>query len=90
MRAVLITTEWRGVFFGYLAEGQDATDRTLVNVSNAKMAIYWGTERGFMQLAHTGPTSSSKISAPANLPAIHGVTAVFDVTSEAEQAWLKA
>ena len=50
------------------------------------MAIYWGTNRGLMELAETGPTKTSKISARADLD-VRKVTAVFEVTPEAAAKW---
>ena len=81
-RPVIVTTEHRGVFFGY------ATDTTgdRFALKRARMAIYWGTTGGLMQLAETGPTQTSKISARADLE-IRKVTAVFEVTPEAAKAW---
>ena len=81
-RPVIICTEHRGVFFGY------ATDTTgdRVNLRAARMAIYFGTQRGVMQLAETGPTSSSKISSRADIE-VRKITAVFEVTPAAVKAW---
>jgi len=50
------------------------------------MAIYWGTTRGVMELANTGPTEKSRISLPADIE-VRGVTAVFEVTPEAAAKW---
>jgi hypothetical protein len=81
-RPVIICTEHRGVFFGY------ATDTTgdTVKLSRARMGIYWGTTRGVMELAETGPTPKSKISARADIE-VRKVTAVFEVTPEAAAKW---
>lgn len=84
-RPVIICTQHRGVFFGY---SKDTTgDR--INLRGARMAIYFGTQRGVMQLAETGPTSSSKISARADIE-VRSITAVFEVTPVAVEAWEKA
>lgn len=64
---------------------EDTTQRTIV-LTGAKMAIYWGTTRGVMELAHSGPTAKSKISSPADIT-VHDVTAVFEVTPDAALAW---
>ena len=82
-RPVIVCTEHRGVFFGYATDisGDD------VPLKRARMAIYFGTTRGVMELAETGPTSKSKISARADIPRLPKVTAVFDVTPEAVQKW---
>jgi hypothetical protein len=82
MRPVIVCTSYRGVFFG-LAE---STEGDIVKLKDARMAIYWGTDRGVMQLAETGPTSKSKISAKADIE-VRGVTAIFEVTPEALAAW---
>ena len=82
---VIVTTEWRGVFFGWLAPA-DIQKREFA-LKGARMAIYWGTTRGVMELAATGPTSNSKISAAADIDHLHGVTAIFRCTKEATQKW---
>ena len=81
-RPVIICTEYRGVFFGYT----DNTDGDAVHLSRARMAIYWGTTRGVMELAETGPNEKSKISARADIT-LRKVTAVFEVTEEAVARW---
>lgn len=89
MKPVLLTTEYRGVFVGLIEDDQDLTARSMP-MKDAKMAIYWGTDRGVMQLAETGPTTKSRISAAADIPMLHGITAVFEVTDEAWAKWQKA
>lgn len=81
-RAVIVTTSHRGVFFGY------ATDTTgdTIQLRGAKMAIYWATTRGYMELAAIGPNSNSKISLPADME-VRGVTSVVEVTPEALVKW---
>lgn len=81
-RPVIVCTEHRGVFFGY------ATDTTggIIHLKRARMAIKFGTSRGVLQLAESGPTSSSRISARADVE-VRKVTAVFEVTGEAVQRW---
>lgn len=82
LRPVIICTTHRGVFFGYA----DDTSGKDVKLKDARMAIYWGTDRGVMQLASTGPTSRSKISTKADID-VRDVTAVFEVSPEALKAW---
>jgi hypothetical protein len=84
-RPVIICTSHKGVFFGHA----DNTDGDIIHLNGAKMAIYWGTTRGVMELAATGPTPKSKISLPADIE-VRGVTAVFEVTPKAAAAWEKA
>jgi hypothetical protein len=84
-RPVIVCTEHRGVFFGYAGD----TSGDVIDLTKARMAIYFGTQKGVMQLAETGPTSSSKISARADIQ-LRKVTAVFEVTPDATAAWEKA
>lgn len=84
-RPVIVCTEYRGVFFGYAAD----TSGDTVHLRAARMAIYWGTTRGVLELAHSGPTPKSKISAPADIE-VRKITSVFEVTPEAEARWKEA
>jgi hypothetical protein len=86
MKKVLVTTKHRGVFGGEIEDDQDLT-ATAMPLKNARMAIRWGTTKGLMQLCETGPTASSKISAPADIPMLHDVTAVFSISDEAWAKW---
>jgi len=81
-RAVIVCTVHKGVFFGYAKD----TDGDIIHLRDARMAIYWGTTKGVMELADTGPTSSSKISAKADIE-IRGITAVFEVSAFALKGW---
>lgn len=86
LKPVLVTTAHKGVFAGLVPEDADLSAKTLA-LKDARMAIYWGTTRGVMELAHTGPTPSSRISLPADIPVLHDVTAVFAITPEAWAKW---
>lgn len=86
MKPVLVTTQYRGVFAGLISEGQDLKE-TSFGLKSARMAIYFGTTRGLMELAETGPTAKSKISAPADIPILHDITAVFAITEKAWDRW---
>lgn len=81
-RPVIVCTTHKGVFFGYAND----TSGDVIHLRDARMAIYWGTTKGVMQLAETGPTGSSKISAKADIE-IRGITAIFEVASTAHEAW---
>lgn len=89
MKPVLVTTAHRGVFAGLIGDDQDINEKSMP-LKAAKMAIYWGTTKGVMELADTGPTSKSRISAPADIPVLHDITAVFDITPSAWEKWEKA
>jgi hypothetical protein len=88
-RPVLVTTAHKGVFAGLVPADADLTQKTIA-LKSARMAIYWGTTKGVMQLCDTGPTGSSKISAPADIPVLHDVTGVFAITEAAWSKWVAA
>ena len=81
-RPVIVCTEHRGVFFGYATD----TSGSECKLRAARMAISFGTTRGVMELAETGPTSRSKISARADID-VRKITAVFEVTEAAAKKW---
>jgi len=81
-RPVIVCTEYKGVFFGYSAD----TSGDVIKLRSARMAIYWGTTRGVLELAETGPTSKSKISARADIE-VRKITSVFEVFPDAVKAW---
>lgn len=84
-RPVIVCTEQRAVLFGYATD----TSGTTVNLKRARMAIYWGTTKGVMELAEDGPNTKSKISARAD-GEFRNVIAVFEVTPQATKAWEEA
>ena len=85
MRPVIVCTEHRGVFFGYA----NNTSGDCIHLTRARMAIRFGTKRGVMELAETGPTKDSNISARADIE-VRKVTAVFEVTPAAAEKWESA
>lgn len=89
MKQVIVTTQHRGVFAGEIPDDQDLSAKAMP-LKNAKMAIYWGTTKGVMELAETGPTSKSRISAQADIPMLHDITAIFDISEKAWEKWQKA
>lgn len=87
LRPVIICTSHRGVFFGWTEESSVAiANSKVVSLNRAKMAIRFGTTKGVMELAATGPTKSSKVGAPADIT-VNDVTAVFEVTPDAAAKW---
>ena len=86
MKPVLVTTQHRGVFAGLIPDDQDLTVKAMP-LQSARMAIYWGTKRGLMELCDTGPNDSSRISASADIPMLHDITAVFAISDGAWEKW---
>ena len=89
-RYVIVTTEYRGVYFGEFDEEYARTaepgSRECV-LKNARMAIYWGTTKGVDQLAATGPTDKSRLGATAPKVWLCGITSIVDCTPEAVERW---
>jgi hypothetical protein len=89
MKPVLVTTSYRGVFAGLIPDDQDLTVKSMP-LKAAKMATYWGTTRGVMELCQDGPTPTSRISAEADIAMLHDITAVFTITDKAWAIWQSA
>jgi len=85
-RAVLVTTEHRGVFFGYL-RGEPRKES--IRLRACRNVVYWSTDvRGFVGLAATGPTKGCRVSKPAgDESTIFDLTSVLTCTDEAIQAF---
>jgi hypothetical protein len=85
-RYVLVTTEHRGVFAGFATE----TDGDVINLRHARNCIYWSMElKGFLGLASVGPDKSCRIGPAADIQ-LRKITAVVEVTPEAQVEWEKA
>lgn len=85
-RAVLVTTSYRGVFFGYAS----ATDGDTIELKRARLCVYWSPDtRGFMGLACEGPGELCRIGPQADIE-LRGVTAVAEVTPRAVKRWESA
>lgn len=82
-RAVIVTTEHRGVFFGYA----QATDGETIKLRAARLCVYWSADlHGFMGLASSGPSKDCKIGPAADIT-LRKITAVLEVTPEAVEKW---
>ncbi len=82
-RPVLVTTSYRGVFFGYAA----AIDGEQITLKRGRLCLYWSADvKGFMGLAATGPSKSCRIGPPADIT-LRSITAVVEVTPEAVAKW---
>jgi len=81
---LLVTTERKGVFFGY----GDPTDGTVIRLTRARMCVYWSADvRGVVGLAANGPTKSCRIGPEAPAIILQGVTAIMEVSEKAEAQW---
>ena len=82
-RPVLVTTEYRGVFFGYATETSGET----IHLRSARNCIYWPVEnKGFLGLASHGPADGARVGPPADIE-LRKITCIAEVTPEAVRAW---
>jgi hypothetical protein len=85
-RAVVVTTQHRGVFFGYAAD----VDGAIIKLRAARNCVYWSSDvKGFMGLAATGPNKSCKIGPAADI-SLRDITSVMECSPEAATAWESA
>ena len=86
-RPVVVTTEHRGVFFGYVPEGA-VLDAKTIRIERARNCIYWDAEvRGVVGLAARGPIKESRVGPAAKAITLQNVTAVIEVTPAAAAIW---
>lgn len=88
MKPVLVTTEFRGVFFGYVKDEKKLPAE--ITLTNARNCIYWSSGKGFLGLASFGPTPSCKIGAEIKEITLYKITSVTPVEEKAVDAWKKS
>lgn len=86
---VLVTTERRGIFFGYARAEEVARvpETKAITLRDCRNAWYYKTGSGFLGLASVGPQKGSKIGAKAEQSTFTGVTSVSRCTPAAVEAW---
>jgi hypothetical protein len=86
-RPVLVTTEFRAVFFGYATD----TSSDPIILVNARNCIYWSADvGGFAGLAATGPSKGCRIGARVGKIELRKITSVAEVEPAAVTAWESA
>ncbi len=86
--AVMVTTDKRGVFFGYTT---DPKESKVITLKRARNCIFWSSSiKGFLGLVVTGPDNQCKIGPAAPELTLQGVESVSSLTPEAIAAWEKA
>lgn len=88
IKPVLVTTEFRGVFFGYLKSQDGQNELTLTGARNC---ISWSASvGGVFGLASNGPNNQCKIGARVPQITLYKITSVLPCEDAAVQAWEKA
>lgn len=86
---VLITTEFRGVFFGEIVDDKKAPEKIVLK--NARNCISWHSSvNGVFGLAATGPNSQCKIGPTIPHFTAWKITSVTHCTDDAVTAWQAA
>ena len=84
--AVVVTTEHRGVFFGYMDESKVHDEA--ISLRAARNCIYWSADvKGFIGLSATGPNNNCKIGPSADIQSLRKITSVLLCSPEAVTAW---
>ena len=88
-QAVLVTTEFRGVFFGYVKDDKKLPAE--VTLSGVKNCIYWDAScGGFLGLAANGPNKDCRIGKRVSEITLYKVTSVTPVDDAAAKIWESA
>ncbi len=83
-KKVVVTTSYRGVFFGTL----EKEDGTTVWLKDARNCVFWSANlRGFLGLVATGPNRNCKVGPKAPELKLHKVTSIAVVSDEAAANW---
>ena len=83
-QGVVVTTEHRGVFFGYLED----IDGNVATLTKARNCLYWSADvKGFMGLAVTGPSKFCKVGPAVPRITLQKVTSVVECEDVAVKAW---
>ena len=81
--AVVVTTQHRGVFYGYAKNINGET----IRLERSRLCLRWTADvRGFMGLAATGPTRGCTIGPRATIT-LRNITSVMECSPEAVKAW---
>ena len=90
-RAVLVTTKYRGVFFGLLdsyAPPVAGTEGGTAVLLEARNCLSWPSEvRGFLGLATLGPLDGSRVGPAVSLLKLEGVSSIAECSDEAAELW---
>lgn len=85
-KAVLVTTEFRGIFYGNIKDDSKLPQE--ITITGARNAIYWSSDcGGFLGLASQGPTKGCTIGALVSELTLYKITSVTPVEDGAVKKW---
>ena len=83
---VLVTTDNRGVYFGYYQT--DAQAPAKIELTNARVIVEWNAgDQGFLAMAVSGPAGIAVVSVAVSTLTICGVASIAECTPEAAAAF---
>lgn len=86
LKPLVVTTQHRGVFFGFGIP----TDAPTIRLEQARMCVYWDAQvAGVVGLAAKGPNSKCRVTGAAPSITLRDVTSVMETTLEAQESWEK-
>jgi hypothetical protein len=87
-RPVVVFTQWKGVFFGYVEGSREETyGKDILSLKNCKMLINFRNGKGVFQVTSEGPVGNCLVSSVCPEIEIRGITGVSEVSPEAEKVW---
>lgn len=85
---VLVTTEHRGVFFGWADVESVRAAPSSLRLERARNVFYWSkNDAGFLGLASEGPRKGSKIGAQVDWLVVKNITAIVGCTPASVKAF---
>jgi len=82
---VIVTTEHRGVFFGYTTDDYEGDQ---IELKKARLCVHWSSNmHGFMGLASMGPDKSCRIGPAVPTITLRKITSVIECSPEAVKRW---
>lgn len=85
-KKVLITTEFRGVFYGAVKDDSKLPDS--ITLTDARNCIYWSKDvGGLFGLASKGISNACRVGRKVDEITLYKITSVTDVTEGASKTW---
>ena len=82
---VVITTSYRGVFFGEIDPA--AVRDEVIEIHNKRCCVRFKGSKGFVGLASVGPQAGSRVGPAAPVSWLRNVTDILLCTPEAVERW---
>lgn len=84
-KALVVTTVYKGVFFGYAVPTMNTKT---IRLTNARMCVYWSSNvKGVLGLAANGPTAGCKIGPAVPAITINEITSIIECSDKAIKRW---